>query len=124
MYHMPVCSCQQSDLQRSRKTDVVLASIELRYRYAATADLTKLLDDARKDAALPASDALYTNATSLKACILQRLRDSGTSFAQAATVACNKAAPYSISSGPISIMMPASADASGAHMLQSPINIG
>jgi hypothetical protein len=97
----------RSASERAASSQLKLASIEARYRYAAAADLAYLFDQALLDAHVPKDD-IYSGANSLRNCVFQRLRDGGTGVAQAATVACNRAAPYAVQSDTLSIKIPAS----------------
>lgn len=94
------------------ETVVRLASIEVYYKYKAAADLASLFDQALTDPSVTHDD-LHDGASTLRSCVLQRLRDGGTRTAKAAVVACSTSAPYSLQVGPVSISVPASAPRAG-----------
>ena len=97
-------------LQAETLTNITAQSTELRYRYATAADLAALYDKAMLDQQKIVT--LYTG-SSLRSCVLQRMRDRGTSFAQAATIACTATSPLSLEAGGMSLVVPASAGMAG-----------
>jgi hypothetical protein len=93
---------------------LTLASIDVRYSHHAASELARLLNMAPSTTeATPQGHSL-----NLQAVVLQSLRDGGGAMAQAATVASNSMSPFSVESGPVSVMIPASAPRKGAHPLR------
>ena len=94
-------------MQDRSLSTLALASIEVCYRYEAAADLALLLDEFLISEAITGQREHNTSVTSLRACVLQRMRDSGSLLAQAATMAINNASPIYIESGHVSVQIPA-----------------
>lgn len=92
---------------------LTLSSIDVRYSHHAASELARLLDAAPcTGKAAPQGHSL-----NLHDVVLQSLRDGGGAMAQAATVASNSMSPFSVESGPVSVMIPASAHRKRAHPL-------
>lgn len=97
-------------MQAETLTALTVQSTKIRYRYRTAADLAVLYDKAMLDQQKIVT--LYTG-SSLRSCVLQRMRDHGTASAQAASIACTATSPLLLQAGNISLVMPASAGMPG-----------
>lgn len=101
-------------MQGSSLCTLTLAPIEVRYRFDTAADLALLLDEFLISEALTGYREHNTSVTTLRTCVLQRMRDSGSLKAQTATMAIDHAPPVTIDCGAVSVLIPASRPKPGA----------
>ena len=101
-------------VQGSSLCTLTLAPIEVRYRFDTAAELTLLLDEFLISEALTGYREHNTSVTTLRTCVLQRMRDSGSLKAQTATMAIDHASPVTIDCGAVSVLIPASRPKPGA----------